>query len=53
VRLRDRAERRHLYAAIGAGVGGVLIVSGILKFAISDRTEVVPISGGIALRGDF
>jgi tetratricopeptide (TPR) repeat protein len=53
ISLRDRAERRHLYAAIGAGVGGALLVGGILKFSLGDRTEVVPAPGGVALRGSF
>jgi tetratricopeptide (TPR) repeat protein len=53
IALRDRADRRYMYATIGAGVGGALLIGGILKYAISDRTEVVPTRSGIALRGRF
>jgi hypothetical protein len=57
VSLRDRAERRHTYAAISGGIGGALLVGGIIKYAIGDRTEVVPMTsasaGGVAIRGRF
>lgn len=57
IELRDRAERRFTYAAIGASIGGALIVGGIVKYVLSDRTEVVPIAtettSGVALRGRF
>jgi hypothetical protein len=51
--LRDRAERRHTYAAFAAGAGGALLVGGILKYALSTRTEVVPVTSGVAIRGRF
>lgn len=58
--LRDRAKDRHTYATIAASVGGVLVLGGILKYALGDRTEVVPVhtvgggtSGGLAIRGRF
>jgi|GEM_PF-1740072 len=52
--LRERADDEKRYAWFAAGVGGALVISGLFKYALSDRTEVVPIAGGgVAVRGRF
>lgn len=56
-RLTDRADNRRRNAWIAASVGGALVLGGVLKLALSDRTEVVPVAsptgGGVALGGRF
>lgn len=55
--LTDRAADRKRDAWIAAGVGGALVVGGLLKLALTDRTEVVPVAsptgGGVAIGGRF
>ncbi len=55
--LRDRATDRRRTAWIAGGIGGALVIGGVLKYALTDRTEVVPVvsstSGGVALGGRF
>jgi tetratricopeptide (TPR) repeat protein len=55
--LRERADDRRSYAFIAAGVGGALLLGGLVKFAVGDRTEIVPVASpsvaSIAIGGRF
>lgn len=55
--LTDRAGDRRRNAWIAGGVGGALAIGGLLKLALTDRAEVVPVlsptASGVALGGRF